>query len=74
MNGLPERSEDIAIVGAVLSLAQSLQIPVVAEGVEKTEQWQFLARRKCEYMQGFLLAKPMSGDQLVAELATITTH
>lgn len=68
VNGLPERSEDIAIVGAVLSLAQALLIPVVAEGVEREEQRLFLSRRKCEFMQGFLLARPMPGEQLVIEL------
>jgi len=65
VGGLPDRSEDVAIVGAVLSLAQSLEIPVVAEGVEEETQLHFLRGRGCEDTQGFLLAKPMPGDELL---------
>ena len=68
VSGLPSRSEDVAIVGAVLSLAHSLEIPVVAEGVEKEAQRLFLHRRNCDDLQGFLLAKPMSGADLTAFL------
>ncbi len=64
VNGLPDRSEDVAIVGAVLSLAKSLAIPAVAEGVEEAAQLEFLRLRECDDMQGFLLARPMPGDQL----------
>lgn len=64
VSGLPGRSEDVAIVGAVLSMAHSLGIPVVAEGVEDEAQRQFLRHRKCDEMQGFLLGKPMTGDAL----------
>ncbi len=68
VNGLPDRSEDVAIVGAVLSLAQSLGIPTVGEGVENDQQRQFLEARGCDDMQGFLLAKPMPGAELAQAL------
>lgn len=68
VSGLPERSEDVAIVGAVLSLAHSLDIPVVAEGVEEEAQRLFLVHRQCHDMQGFLLARPMPGDLLTHKL------
>lgn len=42
VRGLPDRTDDIAIVNAVLSLAHSLDIPVVGEGVEEEEQKQYL--------------------------------
>ena len=66
--GLPDRSEDVAIVSAVLSLAQALNIPAVAEGVEHPNQWRFLANRHCDEFQGFLLARPMAGDDLIKSL------
>ncbi len=68
MSGLPNRSEDVAIVGAVLSLARALDIPVVAEGVEEEAQKHFLTQRECDDMQGFLLARPMPGNQLTRQL------
>lgn len=70
VNGLPNQSEDVAIVGAVLSLAKALEIPAVAEGVEEEVQLAFLALRECEDMQGYLLAKPMPGDELAYKLAS----
>ncbi len=71
VSGLPDRSEDVAIVGAVLSLAQSLDIPVVAEGVENEAQRSFLLNRECEDLQGFLMARPMPADQLVEKFGHI---
>lgn len=68
VKGLPDRSEDVAIVGAVLSLAHSLEIPVVAEGVEEDAQRKFLNHRNCDDMQGFLLARPMPGNELLRKL------
>lgn len=68
VSGLPDRSEDVAIVGAVLSLASSLDIPVVAEGVEEETQKLFLIHRRCDDMQGFLLARPMPGHRLLGKL------
>ena len=50
---------DAAITAAIIGLAQNLKLSVVAEGVETTEQADFLLRRGCNTMQGFLFAKPM---------------
>ncbi len=50
---------DAAITAAIIGLAQNLKLSVVAEGVETTEQADFLLRRGCSTMQGFLFAKPM---------------
>jgi len=47
-----------AIVEASISLAQKLGLEVVAEGVEKPEQLQFLIERQCHYVQGFYFSKP----------------
>jgi len=68
VSGLPDNSEDIAIVGAVLSLAHSLDIPVVGEGVEEEAQLEFLKARNCNDIQGYLLGRPMPGASIVSTL------
>lgn len=50
---------DAAITAAIIGLAQNLKLNIVAEGVETTEQADFLLRRGCNTMQGYLFAKPM---------------
>lgn len=50
---------DAAITAAIIGLAQNLKLNVVAEGVETTEQADFLLRRGCNTMQGYLFARPM---------------
>jgi diguanylate cyclase (GGDEF)-like protein len=57
-----------AVIRAVLALGHSLQIPVLAEGVETRDQLCFLRREGCDEMQGFLLARPLS----VPEMALAT--
>lgn len=50
------------IVAAVISIAHSLELRVIAEGVETASQLAFLMERGCGWYQGFLLAKPMPQD------------
>jgi diguanylate cyclase (GGDEF)-like protein len=54
------RIEDVAIISAVLSLAKGLGLSVVAEGVESQEQFDFLASRGCDLIQGYLKGRPVS--------------
>ena len=56
---LPHDKNAIAIVNSVLALAQSLSLTVVAEGVEKQEQANFLAERHCHQLQGYLFSRPL---------------
>jgi EAL domain-containing protein (putative c-di-GMP-specific phosphodiesterase class I) len=56
--------EDAAIVEAIITMAHTMGIKVIAEGVETTAQQQFLERKKCNYAQGYLFARPMSGDDV----------
>lgn len=51
-----------AIVGSMIRLAQGLQIRVIAEGVEREQQLGVLKDMGCEEIQGYLLAKPMAGQ------------
>lgn len=56
------------IVGNIISLAHQLGMEVVAEGVELEEQLTYLAEQNCDYIQGFLLSKPLEETQLVKKL------
>ncbi len=49
-----------SIVDAIISMAHSLGLEVVAEGVETSEQWNFLRNLKCDIVQGFFFSKPLS--------------
>jgi diguanylate cyclase (GGDEF)-like protein len=60
-----ETSDDArAIVEAVVGLAHALGLKVVAEGVENVRQERLLAEIGCDELQGYLFAKPMTGDAL----------
>ncbi|MDR5773994.1 MULTISPECIES: EAL domain-containing protein [unclassified Caballeronia] len=62
-NGLDENGhEGRAIVSAIIALAHSLDMDVVAEGVETGSQLNRLQDLMCDEMQGFLLARPLSAD------------
>jgi diguanylate cyclase (GGDEF)-like protein/PAS domain S-box-containing protein len=58
-----ENSNDAAIIGAVLAMSRSLNLTVVAEGVETEGQLQFLRERHCDKAQGYLLGEPMPIEQ-----------
>lgn len=64
INELPDDEEDVAIVRAIIALSNSLKLSVIAEGVEKQEQVDFLLKEGCEEIQGFLFAKPMPADKI----------
>jgi EAL domain-containing protein (putative c-di-GMP-specific phosphodiesterase class I) len=61
--------DDAAIVTAVLSMARSLRLKVVAEGVETAEQMAFLRERGCNEMQGYFFGTPRSAAAF-ADLVT----
>ncbi|WP_377703872.1 EAL domain-containing protein [Pseudoduganella sp. UC29_71] len=56
---LEQSSEDRAIVAAIIALSDSLQMPVVAEGVETEGQFALLQRQGCQYAQGYLFSQPV---------------
>ncbi len=64
IDGLPDRSDDRAIVAAVLSLAEELELTVIAEGVETERQHWELHELGCRYSQGFLYAEPQPPAEL----------
>jgi diguanylate cyclase (GGDEF)-like protein len=57
-------ASDAAIANAILSLGASLNLIVTAEGIERTGQLEWLRARGCHEAQGFLLARPMTAEEL----------
>ncbi len=62
-----ENNEDRLIVKGIIALAKSLNLKVLAEGVETAEQKEFLLREGCDYIQGFHFGKPMQADHFLEE-------
>jgi diguanylate cyclase (GGDEF)-like protein/PAS domain S-box-containing protein len=61
--------DDAAIATAVIALAHTLKLRVVAEGVETEEQLAFLTARSCDRMQGYLFSHPLPPDECTGFLA-----
>ncbi|WP_172150701.1 putative bifunctional diguanylate cyclase/phosphodiesterase [Pseudomonas tumuqii] len=58
VRGLPHDSDDVAITRAVVALGHSLDLKVLAEGIERPEQMEFLRQIGCDYGQGYLFGRP----------------
>ncbi|MDP4083245.1 MAG: EAL domain-containing protein [Bacillota bacterium] len=59
INSMFENKEDVAIIDSIISLAHSLNLKVVAEGVEDEQQLRVLEEMNCDEIQGYYFAKPM---------------
>jgi diguanylate cyclase (GGDEF)-like protein/PAS domain S-box-containing protein len=62
-------NRDAAVVAATIAMSKLLNVTVTAEGVETEEQFSFLKKRQCDSMQGYLLSKPVTVDQIDEMLA-----
>ena len=65
VRGIPQSKDDEAIVEAIIAMAHSLQLKVVAEGVETREQYEFLRSHKCDQIQGFYVSKPIPSSEIL---------
>ncbi|WP_459207503.1 bifunctional diguanylate cyclase/phosphodiesterase [Pseudomonas sp. MLB6B] len=59
IRGLPEDAHDAAIARAIIALGRSMQLTIIAEGVETQAQQQFLAAEGCEQIQGYIVSLPL---------------
>ncbi|MHB1077620.1 EAL domain-containing protein [Thiobacillus sp.] len=57
--------DDAAIVAAIIAMAHSLRLKVVAEGVETQEQFDFLLERGCDAMQGFFFSQALPAEEIL---------
>ncbi|MDA8561698.1 EAL domain-containing protein, partial [Gammaproteobacteria bacterium] len=68
IKGLPNNVDDCAIVDAIISLAKCLGVIVSAEGVEDSDQLQYLSEKECDIVQGYLLYYPMNIKDLTSNI------
>ena len=67
---LEGNGEDQAIVQAIISMAKSLDLKIVAEGVETEAQWEFLRDRGCDDIQGYHFSRPVPATELAKLLGS----
>ena len=68
---IPKATQDMEIVQAIIVMAHTLQLQVVTEGVETFEQYQFLEEHGCDFVQGYLLSRPVPLTELLPVLNEI---
>lgn len=66
IRNITEKTTDMDLVSAIVSMAHSLGLKVIAEGVENREQLAILEQLECDYVQGYLFEQPMSLNQLLS--------
>jgi diguanylate cyclase (GGDEF)-like protein len=64
VDGLPNNEDDASITRAIIALAKSLKLRLIAEGVETKEQKEFLVENGCEHIQGYYYSKPLSAQEM----------
>ncbi len=69
LRNIMEDKDDQAIILTIMEMARGLGIEVIAQGVETRKQLQFLKSAGCRLAQGFLFARPLTGDQIFRALA-----
>ena len=69
ISDITDGSTNRELISAAIAMAHSLNLTVVAEGVETEEQFNYLKGLGCDYAQGFLLGKPMSAEDMTRYLS-----
>lgn len=64
VQAIEESEKDRAIITTIISLAKSLGMTVIAEGVETAEQLSFLKEKNCDLVQGYYYYKPMPKEEI----------
>ena len=66
--------DDAAITAAIISMAKSLNLKVIAEGVENEAQMSFLRAHQCDQIQGHYFSKPLTANEVAEKLAECSVH
>jgi diguanylate cyclase (GGDEF)-like protein len=64
VRGLPHSANDVGITTAIIAMARSLDLEVIAEGVETCEQRAFLQKAECQKLQGYLFSPPVPAEKM----------
>jgi diguanylate cyclase (GGDEF)-like protein/PAS domain S-box-containing protein len=68
---IPDNGDDIAIARAIIAMARSMNLQIVAEGIETSEQLEFLRHEGCHTGQGFLFSRPMPSNAIQALMGSV---
>jgi len=69
--GVVDQNEDQSLVRAILAMSHSLNLPVIAEGVETQEQLDWLRAQGCDFAQGYLFSRPVPADEAFAWIQSV---
>lgn len=61
---VPTNSKNVSLVKTMIQMGKNLEFDILAEGIETSEQSDFLIENKCEFGQGFYFSKPITSDEL----------
>ena len=64
VRGLPQSENDASIIQAIIGVANSLKMELIAEGVETQEQREFLLHQNCQQMQGYYFGRPVPASEM----------
>lgn len=65
---IPTHADDVAITAAIIALANRMNLKVIAEGVEKQSQLNFLIEHHCDEIQGFIFSEPLDAESCLEML------
>ena len=71
VHDIPDDEDDVAIIKAIIALGRSLNLKLIAEGVETKEQKEFLLQESCDYAQGYFYSKPIHKEEMKKLLSAI---
>jgi diguanylate cyclase (GGDEF)-like protein/PAS domain S-box-containing protein len=63
VNNIPEDEGDVTLVLTIIAMAHNFNLKVIAEGVEKQEQWDFLKQKNCDQIQGYFFSRPLQAQE-----------
>jgi len=70
VRGIPNDSDDVSITRAIIAIAKSLNLKLIAEGVETKEQKEFMLQEGCPFIQGYYYSKPLNATDMERLLHT----